>query len=119
MYTLGGDGSPRPLKREADFTQLFDVLTARKAEAELFQATIESAKNKAGVVKIMPNLSEEGDFRAILSKAKKTTSLATRQQQACEDYVQIIKKLVGLKIPFQVFFDMDGHRIKLAQSTAK
>ena len=119
MYTLGGDGSPRPLKREADFTQLFDVLTARKAEAELLQATIESAKNKAGVVKIMPNLSEEGDFRAILSKAKKTTSLATRQQQACEDYVQIIKKLVGLKIPFQVFFDMDGHRIKLAQSTAK
>ncbi len=119
MYAVGGDGTPRPLKKQSDFLQLADILAARKADAERYQAVIAQAKNKSGVVKIFPNLKDQGDYSDISSKANKATTLATLQKETSDDYIKIIEKLNGLQIPFQVFFDMDGHRIKLAQSTSK
>ncbi len=118
MFALGTDGKPRPLKKPTDFLQLANILDARKTEAERYQAAIVQAKNKAGIVQVFPNLKDQGDYKSIAGKANKAAALATRQKETCDDYVKIIENLAGLKIPFQVFFDMDGHRIKLAQSYA-
>ena len=99
--------------------ELAGALAARKAEAERYQAAIARGKDKAGVVKIFPNLKDEKSYATIAAKVKKATDLATRQHVACGDYVKIVETLAGRRIPFKVFFDMDGHRINLAQSTAE
>ena len=119
MYALGANGAPRPLRKPAELLQLADVLAERKVEAERYQATIAQVSTKPAVVKMFPSLKEEKSYATIAAKAKRETLLATRQHVACGDYVKIVQTLDGLRIPFQVFFDMDGHRIKLAQSTAE
>jgi len=119
MFALGANGAPRPLKKPADILQLVNVLGGRKAEAETHQAWINQAPGKPEVVKKFAIYKDEKSLATIKAKVKKATDLATRQYEASGDYVKIIQNLEGLRIPFHVFFDMDGHRIKLAESIAQ
>ena len=118
MFAVGTDGTPRALRKPSDLTQLADILAARKAEAEQYQARILQAGKKAEVLKMFPELKDAGDFRKIKSSVKKATDLASQQHAACGDYMKIMENLSGCRIPFQIFFEIDGQRIKLAQSTA-
>ena len=119
MFTLGANGAPRPLKKTADLLQLADALAARQSEAETYEGMIQKTQNKAGLVKVFPKLKDAGDFKTILDSASKAAKLANRQYKACGEYAEIIQNLNGLSIPFLIFFDIDGHRIKLAESTAQ
>ncbi len=119
MFVLGASGTPQPLRKLNEILDLADVLAVRKGETERVQAMVAQAKNKEGVVKIFPELKDEGNYKAISGKAKQATDLATRQALAGNEYVKIVKNLAGRRIPFEIYFDLDGQRIPLARSIAQ
>jgi len=116
MVAVGANGRPQPMRKSDDMLKLASLLAGQKAEAERIKSIVGQFKKKEEVVKVFPELKEEKSYDAIAARAEKGVRRASSLAKTSLAYTEIIENLTDLNIPFLIFFDMEGHRIKLAES---
>ena len=108
MYVLGGAGEILPLRKTSGMEELANALTLRKQEAMLRSQQAETADLPKGMTKT--------EFNKLKKELGKAVDLAVKQSDVAEDYMKIVAELANRRIPFEVFFELEQQRIKLAQS---
>ena len=109
MFVILPNGTPQPLKRPDNIVQFAQTLENRMKSAMVLSQGAAATKRPSSI--------SAADFNKQKKSFADAAKLATIQSTVVKDYVEIVKHLTGRKIPFEIYFEMEGHQITLARST--
>ena len=108
MMVVLPNGNAQPLRSTATLEEFAGAIGIQKTEA-LYQFQQSKTATK-------PKNMNSGEFNRLKREAEKNAELLTEMFDLSKQYVEVGKQLSGQKILLQIYFDMKGHRIVIAES---
>lgn len=111
MMVLLPNGAPQPLRSTNDLAEFANAIGMKKTEADYQYEQSKIAKK--------PKNMETQEFNRLKDEAESNAKRLGKMFELSKNYFDLGKLLSKQIIPLVIYFDMNGHRIVIAESIAK